>query len=215
MTAAVLGVAVVSLALLGAGGVVVRRRRVLGLVLVGVGIAGIVVGDVVPRLLATREVTAECLTADVEPVGSPLAWQAATGGVLVEVRVTADDVVEMIDERLAATPIAGADVHLEDDGVEVAGEIDSPFGPLSVTGDLRPSVVDERLTWGFGSLLVGGREVPPALRDRIAGAAGTTGGSAGDPAGGDDGSCGAGGAGRGAVRSASIDASGLVLRVAL
>lgn len=206
MTPIVLGVALAALALLVAGALVVRRRRMLGLVLVGLGVLGLVAGDLVPRELATREVATDCLTASVAPAVSPLAWQAVTGGVLLDAHVAPRQVETMVSDRLAGTPFAGADVRLVPDAVEVDGRVDSPFGALDVTADLRPTVSDDRLTWDLGTLRVGGRPVPAALLDRFGG--GALAGARGS-------GCGTGGLGRGAVRSASVDSSGLVLRVAI
>lgn len=210
MTVIVLGAALCSIAALVAGGHLVRRRRVvLGPLLVVAGVVGLVVGDVVPRQVATRELVTDCLTASVEPVSSPLAWQAATGGVLVDARVAPEVVSTMVADRLSGTPFADADVRLAADAVEVDGQVDSRLGRLDVTVEVRPEVADDRLTWSFGSILVGGQEVPPALASRIL----QSRGQGADGVGGSG--CGSGGLGGGSVRAAEVDPSGLSVRIAL
>jgi hypothetical protein len=208
MTALVLAAAVCSVVLCVTGVVLARRRLVLGVLLLVTGAIGLVAGDLVPRELATRELVTDCLTASIKPVASPLAWQAATGGVLVDARLDADVVTAMIADRLSQSPFDGADVRLGSDAVEVKGRIDSRLGPLDVTAELRPRVADQQLTWSFGSVLVGGRELPAPLVKRLLGAKGLNTAPQRQ-------ACGSGGLDRGTVRSATVGPSGLTLRVSL
>lgn len=208
MTALVLAIAATAVALACAGVFVVPRRPVLAAVLIAVGTATLVAGDLVPRHLATREVDNDCLTATIAPPPSPLVWQAVSGGVVLEARVASDTVVTMVGNRLADTPLAGGAVELVEQAVEVEGDVESPFGLLPVTAELRPSVEEGRLAWELQTLRVGDRELPAALRERLLG--GRAAQVPTNDCGGD-----AGPMGTGTVRSASVDPSGLVLRVSV
>ena len=195
--AVLLGVIATVLLALGA-----RRRTALA-----VGTMTIVVLpalEVLPRVLGDRDLQPACLDGSVHAavVGGPITWQALSGGLRVRAQIDADDVEQVVLDRVGETPLEDVSVALEDGQVDVSVSVASPLGELPLHVAVAPAVVDGAVRFEPVLLEVAGRPVPVGALDRLAGRAGREGA----------GPC-AGGIGGGSleVEDARVDPGGMSL----
>lgn len=190
---------------------VLRTRRRTALVVGALTVVALTGLEVIPRVLGERDLRSACFDGPVHAavVGGPVTWQAITGGLRVRASVAAEDVEQIVLDRVGEMPLEDVSVELAEGEVDISASVAGPFGDLPILIAVAPRVDEGTVRFEPVAVEVAGRELP-------VGAPGWVGGLAGDSGGVCDGGLGSGfGSGSVDVVDAKVDSDGLSLTARL